>query len=202
MGKKSAKYVSLTFDDGPSPYTVYILDILKQYNVPATFFVVGPEVKKFPHLIHRIYSEGHVMGNHTWSHPDITTISENQLRSEIDSTNIEIKKVIGKSPILFRAPYSKIDHRTEAIIKKMGMTSVLWNVDSRDWCEDSSLAVQKYVMTGLQQNSLIVMHDGDQYGSGPRDQTVEALSQIIPNLLNNGYQFVTVPKFHRLAFKI
>lgn len=202
MGKKSPKYVSLTFDDGPSPYTVYILDILKQNHVPATFFVVGSEVKKFPSLVHRIHSEGHVIGNHTWSHPDITTISEKRLRSEIHSTNVQIQKLIGKSPDLFRAPYSKIDNETEAIIKKLGMTSVLWNVDSKDWCEESPLAVQQHVITGLKKNSLIVMHDGDQYGSGPRDQTVASLNQIIHYLQKNDFHFITVPEFHQLAFKI
>lgn len=202
MDKNLYKYVSLTFDDGPSPYTFYILDILKRYHVPATFFVVGSEAKKFPNLVHRIHSERHVIGNHTWSHPDISTLSENQLRSEIHSTNVQIQKLIGNSPDLFRAPYGAIDHDTEVLIKKLGMTSVLWNVDSQDWCEDSPLAVQQHVITGLQKNSLIVMHDGDQYGCGPRDQTVASLNRIIQYLQKNDYHFLTVPEFHQLAFKI
>lgn len=195
MLKKLDKYVSLTFDDGPSPYTFYILDILKRNHVPATFFVVGSEAKKFPGLIQRIHSEGHVIGNHTWSHPNITTLSKNQIINEIQSTNNQIEKLIGTSPILFRAPYGAIDNKTEAIIKKLGVTSVLWNVDSQDWYEDSPLAIEQHVISDIQTNSLIVMHDGDQYGSGPRDQTVEALNHIIQYLKNNDYQFITVPKY-------
>lgn len=202
MDKNSYKYVALTFDDGPSPYTFYILDILKRNHVPATFFVVGSEAKKFPNLIKRIHSEGHVIGNHTWSHPNISTLSEKELLSEIHSTNVQIRKLIGNFPDLFRAPYGAIDNDTEAIVKKLGMTSVLWNVDSQDWCEDSPLAIQKHVISGLQTNSLIVMHDGDEYGSGPRDQTVVALNQIIKYLKQNNYHFVTVPEFHQLTFKI
>jgi peptidoglycan/xylan/chitin deacetylase (PgdA/CDA1 family) len=195
-------YVALTFDDGPSPFTVYILDILKKYNVPATFFVTGSEAKKFPELVQRIHAEGHVIGNHTWNHPNITTLSKNELRSEIKSTNSLIKKLIKKSPYLFRPPYSAINNDNELVINKMGMTSVMWNVDSQDWCVDSARAVKKHVINGLQRNSLIVMHDGDQYGSGPRDQTVVSLPQIIKYLQKKNYQFVTVPYFHQFAFKI
>ncbi|MDQ6596394.1 polysaccharide deacetylase family protein [Bacillus salipaludis] len=202
MDKNSPKYVALTFDDGPSPYTFYILDILKRNHILATFFVVGSEAKKFPNIINRIHSEGHVIGNHTWSHPDISTLSESQLRSEIHSTNDQIKKLIGISPNLFRAPYGAIDNDTEAIIKKWGMTSVLWNVDSQDWCEDSPFAVQLHVIAGLQKNSLIVMHDGDLYGCGPRDHTVASLNKLIQYLQKNDYQFITVPEFHKIAFKI
>ncbi|WP_454871135.1 polysaccharide deacetylase family protein [Priestia megaterium] len=92
MDRALPKYVALTFDDGPSAYTAYILDILKRYNIPATFFVVGSEVKKFPNLIRRIDTEKHVIGNHTWNHPDITTLSQNELWEEINSTNIQIKE--------------------------------------------------------------------------------------------------------------
>jgi peptidoglycan/xylan/chitin deacetylase (PgdA/CDA1 family) len=202
MDNDLSKYISLTFDDGPSPFTFYILDILKRYNVPATFFVVGSEAKKFPNLIQRIHSEGHIIGNHTWSHPDITTLSENELLNEIYSTNVQIQKLTGISPELFRAPYGAIDNEIEAIINKIGMTSVLWNVDSQDWCEDSPNAVHQHVISGLQTNSLVVMHDGDQFGSGPRDQTVASLNRIIQFLKKNDYHFVTVPEFHQLGFKI
>ncbi|MEH7563778.1 polysaccharide deacetylase family protein, partial [Priestia megaterium] len=86
MNQNSPKYVALTFDDGPSAYTVAILKILKRYNVRATFFVVGAEAEKFPRLIRRINREKHVIGNHTWSHPDITTLSKRELWKEITST--------------------------------------------------------------------------------------------------------------------
>ncbi len=202
MNQNIPQYVALTFDDGPSAYTVSILDILKKYNIPATFFVVGSEVKKFPNIIQRIYIEKHIIGNHTWNHPDITTLSKNELWKEINSTNIQIKKIIGHSPDLFRPPYSSINDKSADAIKKFGMTSVLWNVDSKDWQEKSPLGIQKNVISGIQKNSLIVMHDGDQYGSGPRDQIVTSLPKIITYLLENKYRFLTVPEFHQVTYKI
>lgn len=202
MNQNIPQYVALTFDDGPSAYTVSILDILKKYNISATFFVVGSEVKKFPNIIQRIYREKHIIGNHTWNHPDITTLSKNELWKEINSTNIQIKKIIGHSPGLFRPPYSSINDKNADAIKKFGMTSVLWNVDSKDWKEKSPLAIQKNVISGIKKNSLIVMHDGDQYGSGPRDQIVTSLPKIITYLLENNYRFLTVPEFHQVAYKI
>ena len=202
MNRNIPHYVALTFDDGPSAYTISILDILKRYNISATFFVVGSEVKKFPDIIQRIYREKHIIGNHTWNHPDITTLSRNELWKEINSTNIQIKKIIGHSPDLFRPPYSSINDKNADAIKKSGMTSVLWNVDSKDWQEKSPLSIQKNVISGIKKKSLIVMHDGDQYGSGPRDQIVTSLPEIITYLLKNNYRFLTVPEFHQVAYKI
>ncbi|MDP9726316.1 peptidoglycan/xylan/chitin deacetylase (PgdA/CDA1 family) [Priestia aryabhattai] len=202
MNQNIPQYVALTFDDGPSAYTISILDILKRYNISATFFVVGSEVKKFPDIIQRIYREKHIIGNHTWNHPDITTLSRNELWKEINSTNIQIKKIIGHSPDLFRPPYSSINDKNADAIKKFGMTSVLWNVDSKDWQEKSPSSIQKNVILGIKKKSLIVMHDGDQYGSGPRDQIVTSLPEIITYLLKNNYRFLTVPEFHQVAYKI
>jgi peptidoglycan/xylan/chitin deacetylase (PgdA/CDA1 family) len=202
MDQNLPKYVALTFDDGPSAYTAYILNILKRYNIPATFFVVGSEVKKFPNLIQRIDTEKHIIGNHTWNHPDITTLSKNELWKEINSTNIEIEKIIGHSPNLFRPPYSSINDKTAAAIKKFGMTSVLWNIDSQDWHEKSPFVIHQYIIKNLKNNNLIVMHDGDQYGSGPRNPTVTSLPKIIKYLIKNNYRFLTVPEFHQLAYKI
>jgi peptidoglycan/xylan/chitin deacetylase (PgdA/CDA1 family) len=201
MNENVVRYVALTFDDGPSPYTHQILDILKRYSIPATFFVVGSEAHKFPDIIRRICSEGHVIGNHTWSHPDITSLSCDELLKEIYSTNFQIHNLIGRSPDLFRPPHGSMNDHTSAVIKEAGMTSVLWNVSSEDWYE-GSLSVDQNVITSLQENSIILMHDGDQHGSGPRDKTVIALPIIIEHLIRNGYRFITVPEFHQVAFRI
>ncbi|MED4266436.1 polysaccharide deacetylase family protein [Priestia megaterium] len=202
MNQNSPKYVALTFDDGPSAYTAAILKILKRYNVRATFFVAGAEAEKFPKLIRRIHRAKHVIGNHTWSHPDITTLSKRELWKEINSTNAQIEKIIGYSPKLFRPPYSSINDPALTAIKELGMTSVLWNVDSQDWREEDPLAIYKHTIKNLQEKNLIVMHDGDRYGSGARDQIVTSLPKLIKYLIKNDYQFVTVPEFHRVAYKI
>ncbi|MFY4775056.1 polysaccharide deacetylase family protein [Metabacillus sp. RGM 3146] len=203
MNELSPRYICLTFDDGPSAYTTDILDILKKYEIRATFFIVGSAAEKFPDIVRRIHAEGHVIGNHTWSHPNITHLSNEELQQEIHSTSDQIKEIINISPDLFRPPFGEINHHASAEIKEMGMTTVLYNVSSRDWVQDmDSNSLYWHVILMLKRHNIILLHDGDQFGSGPRDNTVSALPSIIEYLLENDYSFVTVPEFHEEVFKI
>lgn len=203
MNEQSPRYICLTFDDGPSAYTADILDILKNYQIKATFFIVGSEAKKFPDIVRRIHAEGYVIGNHTWSHPKITHLSNRGLQQEIQSTSDQIKQIIHISPDLFRPPYGRINDRVSAKLKEMGMTTVLWNVFSWDWLQGmDSDALFQHVIARLERQNIILLHDGDRFGSGPRNNTVSALPSIIEYLLENKYTFVTVPEFYQKAFKI
>ncbi|MGG3573859.1 polysaccharide deacetylase family protein [Bacillus gobiensis] len=201
MNEQSPRFVCLTFDDGPSAYTVNILDILKTYQARATFFIVGSEAQKFPDIVRRIHAEGHVIGNHTWSHPKITNLSNNELQEEVHSTNHQIQQIINITPDLFRPPFGRINNRTSAELKKLGMTPVLWNVSSWDWLKNmDSDILSRYVNVSLKRNNIILLHDGDQF-CGPRNNTVSALPSIIEYLLKNNYSFLTVPEFHQNGFK-
>ncbi|MBS2967490.1 polysaccharide deacetylase family protein [Metabacillus sp. KIGAM252] len=203
MNEQPLRYVCLTFDDGPSSYTAKILDILKTYQIRATFFIVGEEAKKFPDIIERISAEGHVIGNHTWSHPNITLLSKHELQREIHTASEQIEQIIHITPDLFRPPFGNIDDRASSIIKEMGMTTVLWNVAGKDWVQNMNAeALCQHIIARLKRHSIILLHDGDQHGSGPRHNTVEALPSIIEYLINNQYSFITVPEFYQQAFKI
>ncbi|WP_050616694.1 polysaccharide deacetylase family protein [Bacillus testis] len=202
MANIQQKLIALTFDDGPSLYTNQILDILDGYTIKATFFVVGEAVKKYPEIIRRIKKENHVIGNHTWNHPSILEISSVELSDQIVKTNEAIKEVLNEEPILFRAPYGSIDNESFQLIRSLGLTSVLWNVDSLDWSINESSALEKRIKKDTVSDSIILLHDGNQYGSGPRDVTVKSLPQIIDYLIKEGYTFVTIPEFHQHCFKI
>lgn len=195
-----SKFVSLTFDDGPSPYTNQILDILETYKIKATFFVVGEAVLNYPEIVQRINNEMHAIGNHTWNHPKITKLSAEELSSQIKKTNLEIKKIIGKEPIIFRAPYGSIDDQSLRIIDNSGLKSVLWNVDSRDWSIKSEKEIESRVLKKMKTNSIVLLHDGDKFGSGSRAATVFSLPHIIEELLQSGYKFLTIPEYLQKCF--
>lgn len=202
MAKIQQKLVSLTFDDGPSQYTNQILDILDGYNIKATFFAVGEAASKYPEIMRRIKKENHVIGNHTWNHPSIVDISSSELSDQIVKTNEVIKEILNEETALFRAPYGNIDSASFRTIRNAGLTSVLWNVDSLDWSMKESSLIEKRIKKYTVSDSIILLHDGDGYGSGPRDVTVQALPQIIDYLTQEGYSFVTIPEFHQQCFKI
>ncbi|RFU62969.1 polysaccharide deacetylase family protein [Peribacillus glennii] len=202
MVNSKPKFVSLTFDDGPSPYTNQILDILGTYNIKATFFVVGEAVKNYPEIVKRINSQNHVIGNHTWNHPVITDIPAKELSSQIQKTSLVIKDIIGEEPIIFRAPYGKIDDHSFRVIQDSGMKSVLWTVDSLDWSLPEKKLIESRVLKNTMTDSIVLLHDGDKFGSGPRDATVHSIPNIIESLMQSGYFFLTIPEFHKQCFTI
>ncbi len=202
LATSKAKFVSLTFDDGPSIYTKQILTILDSYDIKATFFIVGEALIKYPEIIQQIKAENHVIGNHTWNHPSIINLTHVELSDQILQTNLAIKNILGEEPTLFRAPYGDINQDSRNIIHHLGLTSVLWNVDSLDWSINDSALLQKRIQTYTKTDSIILLHDGDQFGSGPRDVTIHALPNIIEWLLNAGFHFLTIPEFHNQCFTI
>ena len=197
-----SKFISLTFDDGPSIYTNQILTILNHYHIKATFFVVGEAIIKYPEIIKQLKKENHVLGNHTWNHPSITDLTSVELSDQILQTNLAINDILGEEPTLFRAPYGDLNQASRSVIHHLGLTSVLWNVDSLDWSINDSSLLVKRIQTHTTTDSIILLHDGDQFGSGPRDVTIHALPKIIEDLMNEGFHFLTIPEFHNQCFTI
>ena len=189
--RSAGKYVVLTFDDGPHPqYTSKILDILKKYNAKATFFVIGKNAEQYPDLVKREFSEGHEIGNHTYSHPEMKKISCSDIIEEIEKTQGIVENIIGKKPVLFRSPGGYLDDDIIKTIESNDCTPVLWSwrQDTRDWSRPPVSSVVHTVLDNLQDGDIILFHDYNQKGS----PTPDALKVIIPELIERGYSFVTV----------
>ena len=182
------KKIALTFDDGPHyKYTAEILDILKEYEIKATFFVVGELAERYPELIEREIREGHELGNHTNSHPKLTELSLAGLIGEIKETET-ILASHQYSPKLFRPPEGRFGKEVEETAEALGYRIILWSVDTRDWAHTPADKIVKNVMQNTKSGSIILCHDF----IGKNSPTPEALRIFIPALLKEGYEFVTV----------
>ena len=183
------KKISLTFDDGPSDYnTETILQILAEYNIKATFFVIGENAAKDPARIKMIADAGHEIGNHTYTHCYINQVSEEKLRSEVKKTEELLEKITGKKTKVFRPPGGSYSDRSVQTLEEMGYKSVLWSVDTRDWCKPRLSRIVAVITETTSSGDIILFHDLNQHDS----PTPEALRQVIPHLLQEGYEFVVV----------
>ncbi|TYA13635.1 polysaccharide deacetylase family protein [Paenibacillus faecis] len=194
----NVKKIALTFDDVPDPrFTPRILDILHRYDVKSTFFAVGHRVKKYPDLVQRIHREGHVLGNHSFTHPQFRSRSVKQFQQEILRTEKTLSGIIGYRPKLLRPPYGEINEGQVKWAKKNGYTIVNWNVDSLDWKGIDRTKVKANVLNAAGPGSIVLFHAGGGTGSDLTG-TIEALPEIIETLRDRGYQFVTLPELLNL----
>ncbi|MEC0239586.1 polysaccharide deacetylase family protein [Paenibacillus dokdonensis] len=188
------KQIALTFDDVPDPrFTPQILKILSQNGVKATFFVVGSRAKKHPDLVARIIREGHVIGNHSYNHPQFHKLTMTEYMDQIIRTENILYGITGYKPKLIRPPYGDITENQLRWAKREGYKIVNWNVDSLDWKGISKEAVKRNVMTTAGQGSIILQHAGGG-SSSDLSGTIGALPEIIRELKKKGYTFVTLPK--------
>jgi polysaccharide deacetylase family sporulation protein PdaB len=183
------KYVALTFDDGPHKYrTDEILDILEENDIKATFFTVGIMAKEYPEIIRRIVSEGHEIGNHTYSHSKMKRLSPEKLEWEIDETEKILYEICEYRPKLFRPPEGWCSDIVASIAAELDYDIILWNIDTLDWAHNSAVNICDSINCEIKPGSIILFHD---YVSG-KSTTTEALKSIIPKLKVEGYEFVTV----------
>lgn len=188
-GKDAKGQIALTFDDGPSEkYTGRILDLLKKYNVRATFFLVGTNVCMAPDIVKRESREGHELGNHTFTHPHMKTQTRPSLEYELNLTSDVIYRACGKHPTLFRPPEGILSDAVLSASDSLGYRRVLWTIDTMDWAHRSADEIVKNVLKNAGNGSIILMHD---YIVG-ESHTEDALEIIIPELLARGFEFVTV----------
>ncbi|MBC6419907.1 MAG: polysaccharide deacetylase family protein [Prochloron sp. SP5CPC1] len=199
-----AKSIALTLDDGPSnKYTEQVLDILKQHQIQATFFLVGYRVKENCPLVNRIVREGHTLGNHTYHHPILTQLSAEEQKVEMETTQTAIKNcgiAPDKLPRWLRTPYGAQDETTLQIAHQVGLNTALWTVDTNDWRKTAtSKSIAEEVLKSQGQD-IVLMHDATDANlelkspesSDTRQNTVDALTEIIPQLQKQGFQFVTL----------
>ncbi len=186
------KVVALTFDDGPfNKYTGKILEILKEHNVKATFFLVGEYVTYYPVLTKKIHKQGHVLGNHSFSHPDFKKITTDEMKKELNKTSREIKKVTGKYPLLFRPPYGHCTDSVNHTVNHLGYTIITWSVMTDDFCPDAkAVKIKEDILDKVHPGAIIGLHDG----GGDRTKTLKALPGIIEEIREQGYEFLTIPE--------
>ncbi|MEO1856675.1 MAG: polysaccharide deacetylase family protein [Rubritalea sp.] len=186
-GSRSRKLIALTFDDGPNPsHTPRLLDMLRRRNVKATFYVTGERAANHPDIIRRIVSEGHEIGNHTWTHPNLKKLSDDRVRRELNKTRDAIVNACGVQPRTMRPPYgSMYQKQREWVYREYGYPIVLWDVDPLDWKKPGPSVVAQRLISGTRNGSILLVHD--LHGS-----SVDAMPQTIDTLLRKGYQFVTV----------
>ncbi|MET7644009.1 polysaccharide deacetylase family protein [Streptomyces sp. NPDC005426] len=179
----------LSFDDGPDPaYTPHILDTLRKHDVRAMFFVCGEMAHDNEDLVRRIADEGHTVGNHSWTHPLVTTLSRAGVTDELGRTSDVIEKLTGAPPLWYRAPYGAWNRNSFEIGAALGMEPMAWTVDTLDWTEPGTDSIVRRVREGAAPGVVVLSHDA----GGNRSQSVAALRRYLPGLLGEGYR-ITVP---------
>ncbi len=185
----AGKKIALTFDDGPHrEYTAQILDILREYGVKATFFVIGENAEKYPDLVKREFDEGHEVECHTYSHEFIDRIGTEDARNELLLSEDAISAVSSYKFNFVRPPGGIYTESFKKLADEMSYDIVLWSVDTEDWKSPAPQRIISTVMSNVKGGDIILMHD---YVVGS-SSTPEALRQIIPELIDSGYEFVTV----------
>ncbi len=182
------RVIALTFDDGPGPFTPQILSVLEQYHVPATFFEIGEKVAKYPQYTQMVAAAGYPVEDHTWSHPDLSTLSAAQIDSQIQETQNEIRSLTGDTPACLRPPYDDWNSTVLDQIAGQGLTAMSYSIDPRDWSMPGVATIVSRVVDAAFSGAVVDMHDG----GGDRSETVAALPQIITDLRSDGYSFVSI----------
>ncbi|NUW40781.1 polysaccharide deacetylase family protein [Nonomuraea rhodomycinica] len=178
--------LALTFDDGPGPRTGALLDVLKRERVHATFFLMGKHVEQLPKVVRRTMAEGHAIGNHTYSHPSLPTLLDQEIIDEIRLTQDAIQEVTGRRPRMFRPPYGNTDDRVLRLAGSQDLSQVLWTGTTLDWKLRDPARIKAAVLRLAKPNGVILMHD-------TVPQTVQAMPEILKELKKRGYHLVTVP---------
>lgn len=177
--------VALTFDDGPSIYTKQILATLRENNARATFFVVGNRIANHRKTIQQAKSQGCEIIGHTWSHPSLTKLNQKQIRDQLVRTNQAINQVVGYTPRYFRPPYGSSNSQVRQVARELGLSLVNWSVDPQDWKSRNSKKIYSAIMNNVKDGDIILCHD-------LYESTAEAMKKVIPALIKQGYQLVTV----------
>lgn len=177
--------IALTFDDGPGAYTDRLLDIFQQHGGKATFFLLGNKIDKRPETVQRMAAEGHEIGGHSWSHKELTKLTDKEIRSQLVKVNNKINELTGLKPAIMRPPYGSYNDDVRAVASKLGLSAINWNVDTLDWKYKDAEYVHKAAKKKLKSGNIILFHD-------IHPTTVDAMEKLVPELIEEGYQLVTV----------
>lgn len=190
----STKKIALTFDDGPHPrLTPKVLEILNEYKIEATFFVIGQNAVDYPETMKLLAESGYEIGNHTFSHRDLSGKNEDEMKKEILECSRLLSESYGINISLLRPPRGKYDEVLTRVGEELDIDIILWNIDTKDWAHTSAQDIAKKVLGSVKGGDIILMHDF----IGHSGHTCEALRLIIPELLERGFEFVAVSELIR-----
>jgi peptidoglycan/xylan/chitin deacetylase (PgdA/CDA1 family) len=193
---RGTKQLALTYDDGPNDaHTLRLLDTLARHDVHATFFLIGRYVRQRPNLTRAIADAGHVVGNHTFTHPLLIFKSDGETRKELASCRAALEDAIGQPSNLFRPPFGGRRPATLRIARELGLEPVMWNVTGYDWNAPPAAVIEKKVQSQIRGGDVILLHDGGHKEMGAdRSQTVLATDHLITRYKSDAYEFVTIPR--------
>lgn len=202
---RGAKEIALTYDDGPNdPHTFHLLDVLAKHDVRATFFMIGRYAEKRPDIAQQVVKAGHVVGNHTFTHPALALQSAAKIRTELEDCSRALDNAIGEHSNLFRPPFGSRRPVVLRIARELGLLPVMWNVTGYDWSAKSAENIEKNVARQVRGGDVLLLHDGGhlQFGTD-RSFTVQATDRMIALYKSQGREFVTIPemmkRYTRLA---
>jgi len=191
-----SKQLALTYDDGPNdPHTLRLLEVLAKHNVHATFFLIGRYVQQRPDIVREIVKAGHVIGNHTFTHPLLTLKGKSEIRRELADCRSALEDAVGQHSNLFRPPFGGRRPAVLRIARELGLEPVMWNVTGYDWNAPPAAVIEQKVAKQMRGGDVILLHDGGHKNMGAdRSQTVVATGHLIARCKLEGYEFVTIPQ--------
>jgi len=192
-GSPSRREIALTFDDGPwdDPPTIDFVNLLAREHVPATFFEIGDQIHEFDPTgaVERLMlADGDMIGDHTWTHPNMEALPPARQTSELELAADAIRRATGFTPCLWRPPYGSVDTALESLARRLGFLTIYWNDDPRDWSLPGVASIVHTAVSEARNGGIVEMH----FGGGPREETLDALPQIISTLRARGYRFVNL----------
>ncbi|HYM76189.1 MAG TPA: polysaccharide deacetylase family protein [Candidatus Dormibacteraeota bacterium] len=198
---RGTKQIALTYDDGPNdPHTLHLLDVLARHQVHATFFLIGRYVQQRPDIVREIVAAGHVVGNHTFTHPLLIFKGGAEIRQQLTDCRKAIQDAVGEHSSLFRPPFGGRRPATLRIARELGLQPVMWNVTGYDWNAPPAAVIEKKVSSQIRGGDVILLHDGGHKQMGAdRSQTVLATDHLLTRYKSEGYEFKTVSQMMERA---
>jgi peptidoglycan/xylan/chitin deacetylase (PgdA/CDA1 family) len=199
---RPSNQLALTYDDGPNdPHTLRLLDVLARHNVRATFFLIGRFVQQRPDIVREVVKAGHVIGNHTFTHPLLTFNSSDQLRTQLTGCERALTDAVGEHSNLFRPPFGGRRPAVLRVVRRLGLEPIMWNVTGYDWNVPSVEHIERKVTSKVRGGDVILLHDGGHRAFGTdRSYTVTATDRLIARYKSEGFEFVTIPEMMGKAF--
>lgn len=193
---RGSEQIALTYDDGPNdPHTLRLLDVLAKHNAKATFFLIGQFVQQRPDIVRDVVKAGHVIANHTFTHPNLIFASGRETRSQLERCTCAIEDAAGQRPRLFRPPFGGRRPGTLGIARSLALEPIMWNITGYDWNAPPSERIMTRVSGQIRGGDVVLLHDGGHLGMGAdRAQTVIATDQLIERFSKEGREFVTIPE--------